>query len=389
MGLATFAIKAALAAFFLWAALIVYSIGEQKGALESGAAKSGSLASPLSKDILREGLIAAVQTDATGDHSDLIRAYASRAPLSELPHEAGLARSITDGDAASASRFAEQALRRQPRSLAARLHGLSEAAQAGEFQSVIAEYERIIELRAIDGNILADALVGVFRGSGDWSALVTYLKTSPSSGNQLLSRLMNESIPVSDLESLIALYPRYQSGYLERLIREGSLDQAYSAWLEFSGLSDDAPFQRPFNPSFEDRSEPPPFNWSISRDRAEFQARGGLYVTYLGTGRPRLATQVLSTPSGDYVLRSVVEGRMPEDGGSLEWTLTCIESRARFATSHILLKTIGDREVFEEVLTVPDEACAFQRLELWGRSGEFPKTSRIEMLEVTLEPFSE
>ena len=80
---------------------------------------------------------------------------------------------------------------------------------------------------------------------------------------------------------------------------------------------------------------------------------------------------------------------MPEDGGSLEWTLTCIESRERVATSHILLKTIGDREVFEEVLSVPNEACAFQRLELWGRSGEFPKTSRVEMLEVTLKLFSE
>ena len=389
MGLARYAIKAALAAFFLWTALVVYSIGEQRGALETGAMTDGSIMSPLSKDNLRQDLITALQTDALGDHSTLIQAYASQAPTSELPYEAGLARSISRADAASASRFAEQALRRQPRSLAARLHGLSGAAQAGQFQSVISEYERIIELRAIDGNVLADALVGVFRASGDWSALVSYLKTNPSSGNRLLSRLMNESVPVSDLEALIALYPRYQSGYLERLIRDGAFDRAYGAWRAFSGLSEAEQIQRPFNPVFADRSESPPFNWEINRDRAEFQARGGLYVTYLGTERPRLARQILSTPPGDYVLRSVVEGRMPEDGGSLEWTLTCIESRERIAVSHILLKTIGDREVFEEVLSVPDEACTFQRLELWGRSGEFPKISRIEMLEVTLKRFSE
>ena len=389
MGLVKYAIKAALAAFLLWAALFVYSIGEQRGAVESGVAQSGSFLSPLSKDILRQELIAAVQKDATGSHSDLIQAFASRVPTGELPYEAGLARSITNADTLGASRFADQAMQRQPRSLAARLHGLSEAAQDGKFETVITEYERIIDLRAIDGNVLADALVGVFRGGDDWSVLIAYLKTRPSSGNQLLSRVMNENVPVSDLEALITLYPRYQSGYLERLIREGALDQAYRAWLAFSELSEGAQVARPFNPTFEDRSESPPFNWSISRDRAEFQTRGGLYVTYLGTGRPRLASQILRTPPGEYLLRSELQGRMPEAGGSLEWTLTCIKSRQRLATSHLVLKTIGNPEIIEDEFRVPDETCAFQRLELWGRSGDFPKTSRIELLEVTLEKLGE
>ena len=154
MGLARYAIKAALAAFFLWAALVVYSIGEQRGGLEFGQMQKGSIMSPLSSDRLREDLIAAIQSDPTADHNDLMQAYAALVPVSELPFEVALAGAITNADTEQASRFADQALRRQPRSLVTRLHGLSEAAQRGEFTKVIAEYERLIELRAIDGSCL-------------------------------------------------------------------------------------------------------------------------------------------------------------------------------------------------------------------------------------------
>lgn len=389
MGLVPWAIKAALAALFLGGAIYTYSIGEQRAASEQGVSAPGSYLSPLQAGILEEGLIKAVQADAAGDHQALIAKYAARAPLSEIPYEVRMARSLSTGDAAAAAEFAQQAMRRQPRSLAARLYGLSEAAQAGRFDQVIADYERIIDLRVIDRNILADALMGVFRASGDWSELVLYLKSMPTSGNALVSRLMSEQISAVDLEGLIALYPNFQSGYLNRLLRDGAYDEAYSAWKAFANLSDGALAKHPFNSTFEERPEPSPFNWTISKDRAEFQSRGGLYVTYLGTERPFMARQVLKAAPGDYALRTEVQGRMPESGGALEWNLTCIESKARIASSIIRLKTIGEREVFEETLTIPDEACGFQRLDLWGRSGDFPKTSRVEISSVKLSKISE
>lgn len=389
MGLVNWAIKAAVAALLLGAALYTYSLGEQRAATQLGSPKPGGLFSPLSADLLRQDLIAAVQSNAASDQQALITQYTARAPLSEIPYEVGLARALSNADADAATKFARQAMRRQPRSLAARLHGLSTAAQTGRFDQVITDYERIVDLRAIDRNILADALIGVFRGSGDWSALVSYLKSMPVSGKSLLSRLMNEEISAADLEGLIALYPDYQARYLERQLRDGAYDEAYEAWQTFANPPIAELQQHPFNAAFEDRPEPSPFNWSISQDRAELQSRGGLYVTYLGTGRPFIARQVLAAKPGDYALTTEVQGRMPENGGALEWNLTCIESNQRISNSVLQLKTINEAEIFEETLTIPQEACAFQRLDLWGRSGDFPKTSRTEIMSVRLNKFSE
>ncbi|MHA7901495.1 MAG: tetratricopeptide repeat protein [Henriciella sp.] len=389
MGIVQWLMKAALAAFFVFAAVFTYSVGEQRGATDTAAPASLSIMAPLKTDEIKTGLTSRVQNDLMGDFDQDLAALSERAPLDVLPFEIELARALTRNDAEAANAFADQALRRQPRSLAARLFGLSRAAQTGDYDRVIADYERIIELRAIDRNVLSDAIVGVFRGSGDWSALIEYLKSQPTTGRAILQRLMDEPMAVEDLESVIALYPEQQSRYLDRLVRDGATAQAYSAWQRFTGFSDDALNSLPFNQQFEDLPAPPPFNWMISRERAEFQSRGGLYVTYLGTERPLMARQIISASPGDYLLSTEALGRMPEEGGALEWTLHCLEDNSRLATSQIELKTIGEQEIFETTLTIPGENCDFQRLDLWGRSGAFPKTSRTEILSVSLDKFGE
>ncbi|MCR9271109.1 MAG: hypothetical protein NXH72_14045 [Hyphomonadaceae bacterium] len=389
MGIIQWVMKAALAAFFVFVAVFTYSVGEQRGATDTAAPASLSIMAPLKTDEIKTGLTSRVQNDLMGDFDQDLAALSERAPLDVLPFEIELARALTRNDAEAANAFADQALRRQPRSLAARLFGLSRAAQTGDYDRVIADYERVIELRAIDRNVLSDAIVGVFRGGGDWSALIEYLKSQPSTGRAILQRLMDEPVAVEDLESVIALYPQQQSRYLDRLIRDGATAQAFSAWQRFTGLADDALKSLPFNQQFEDLPAPPPFNWVISRERAEFQSRGGLYVTYLGTERPLMARQIISASPGDYILSTEALGRMPEEGGSLEWTLTCLGDNSRLAASQIELKTIGEQETFETTLTIPETNCDFQRLDLWGRSGAFPKTSRTEILSVSLDKFRE
>lgn len=389
MGLAQIALKSIFAALSVLAAVFAYSIGEQHASVEGSRDGSSLLIEPLRAERSRAALISAVQENAAGDFSEQIGSLARRAPLDPLPFEVELARALSSGAADEAEILARQAKARQPRSLAARLYGLSVAAQSGNYSQVLDDYERLIELRAIDGNILSDALIGVFRAGGDWSDLIEYVAGEPATGGRLLSRLMNETVAVDDLERLIAIYPDYQGRYLNSLSREGSYSRAYSAWRRFANLSDEAVMDLPFNGRFEDRPEPTPFNWSISRDRAEYQSRGGLYVTYLGTERPLMARQVLTAPPGDFILRTELQGRMPEAGGALEWTLICLGTNQRLANSILQLQTIGEREVFEETVTVPDEGCPFQRLDLWGRSGEFPKTSRTEIYSVQLIRFSE
>lgn len=386
MGLAKIGAKAVLAAFFVWAAIYTYSIGLQRGALEDGRADETGVLNSLRGEAKRAELLASMQADPAGDYVEDIQALALRMPADEVPYEASMTRASANFDPVAAGEFAQLAGVFQPRSLIARLHAMSQAAFRGETDQVIRDYERLVELRSLDRNVLADAVVGVFRGSGDWSALIDYVSTQPDTGSPILRRLMNERVDVEALESLIALYPDYQANYLNRLVRDRMFDEAYSAWQLFSNLDEPELANMPFNPNFEDRSEAQPFNWAISQDRAEFQGRGGLYITYLGTERPRMAHQITSAAPGEYMLRTEALGRMPENGGSLEWTFRCVDSRTRLAVQRVDLKTINQEEVFETRITIPDADCAYQYLELWGRSGEFPKTSRTEVLSVELIP---
>lgn len=386
MGLTGKAFKLALAIICFSAAALTFLIGEERGALEAGALKTERPLSLLRAHQSRTDLIGKVQEDAAGIYADLIQQLLRRAPLDPLPFEVGLSRALLLGDEASAERFADLALQRQPRSAAARLYRLSVSASAGQYDQVLQDYERLRNLRIVDQAVLTEALVGVFAASAEWSALLDYIRNSPSNGRSLLARLMREPVPPADLEPVLGVYPDFQSGYLSRRVREGAYEDAYRAWQTFTGLSDTARSSGVFNASFEPRSEPTPFNWYINKDRAEFQARGGLYVTYLGTGQPLLARQVLTVRPGQYALKTQLQGRMPEAGGHLEWHVTCLPTGQTLARSKLALKTISALETVETTLTIPNTDCAFQRLDLWGRPGAFPRTSRTEILSVRVEP---
>lgn len=336
---------------------------------------------------LRRDLIKSLETNNFSDAERLAKSLAVIVPVDELPYEAALSYANAENANVEALDFAHLALQRQPRSLAARLYLLREAAEQRQYEALIAQYERLIEMRSLNSDLLSDALVGVFRESGDWPVLIEYLKKRPPSGHYLVKRLLNEQnapAELRDLRSLISQYPSHQGSYLQLMLNNEGLEAAYLTWLALSNLSSEETQAMPFNQTFKTRPEPAPFNWSIHSGRSEFNDAGGLFVSYKGSEQPLFVKQTFSASPGEYTLKTEAIGRMTRNGGALEWRVHCASSKKQLASSIISLTKVSIRESFETNVSIPDAGCDFQTIELRGRAGAFPKTSRLTILSVAL-----
>ena len=308
------------------------------------------------------------------------------APLDPLPFEQKLLEAVAEDHTENAHEFAQQVLSYQPRSLAARLYLLTSAARREDFDVVFNQYEGLVRLRSLNDALLTDALIGIFREGGDWSPLLEYLGSRPPKGDLLARKILAEPVQIEKIADIMQKYPSVMGQYLKILMREGFDDEAYELWKSYSGVHRQDLDALPFNGTFAVREELPPFNWFIDYGRAEIQPVGGLHVTYLGRGNPEIAQQVMAAPPGDYLLQTKATGRMPAKGGALELLLTCHGKRTPIARSNIVLAGNLGIEAFETEVNIPREECGFQTLQLFGRPGEFPKTSRTEVLSLEMIP---
>lgn len=314
----------------------------------------------------------------------LISRLARVAPFDPLLYEFKLVEAISDGDTDRAQEYAKQVLSYQPRSLAARLQLFNSAAQEADFAAVFGQYEDLVRLRSLNDALLTDSLIGVFRQHGDWSPLLEYVQAVPPKGDILARKLLSEPIPVLELGLVFQNFPKVQRHYFLRLMQEGFGDEAYESWKSFTGVSEAKTESLPFNGRFADRKESPPFNWSTLYNRAEFQPAGGLYVSYPGTGEPVVVEQIMAAPPGRYLLQTKARGRMPANGGRLEWLVTCHGNQSPLARSPVALIRQAEIETIETEVSIPDRACDYQTLQLLGRPGELPNTLRVEILSVVM-----
>lgn len=386
MGLIDALTRLTIAVLSLGAGVLSFAAGDQHRAIDRGDSGYASGIHPFVGSRLKSEMTSAAQSSSPNVDQRSLRQLATIAPLDPLPFELKLVEAIASGDTEATRNAAELVLRYQPRSLAARLQLLNLAAQQADYAVVFEQYEGLVRLKSLNDGLLTDALIGVFRQSGDWSPLLDYLNTMPPRGEILVRKLLVETISIDDIDPIIRQYPSAQDVYLEKLLRDGYADQAYSLWKSFAGLREQDRIASPFNGSFMPREELPPFNWSSSYNRAELQPNGGLYVTYLGSGRPDIIEQTMVAPAGTYVLQTTAKGRMPTNGGALEWSVFCYGATTPLARSVIALERPMETETFEATVQIPEDECNYQILRLRGRTGAFPKTSRTEILSVALIP---
>lgn len=385
MGIVNYLLRGLLATSFVTIAGISYLLGVQRSNIELERNVNEPSYRFLREEKLRRDLVASLQAGSMQESRRLAKELALLNPVSEVPYEAAIVSAFAREDEASVAIFVTHAIARQPRSLVARLQKFRAAAKRLDYAALIHNYERLSDLRSLNVVLLSEALVGVFRAANDWSMLFKYLETRPPNGLLLIDQVLREPQLPAALEEVMKNYPSQQEKYLRRLVSDYGYHEAYRVWQSYATFFSEADrAMLPFNGIFRLRSESAPFNWFILPERAELRTNGGLFVSFSGRGTPLVARQVMSSPPGEYKLRTIASGRMHENGGALQWSVFCVQTNSILAESAISHDVEFENKVFETNLTVPDAECDFQTIELRGRAGRFPMNSHIEIESVSL-----
>lgn len=123
-----------------------------------------------------------------------------------------------------------------------------------------------------------------------------------------------------------------------------------------------------------------PLSWRFpaSSDGVVEPVGGGpLRLVFYGRADASLADHLLLLPAGRYRFQAQFGGSPPP--GTFEWRVTCLQGGRAFATWPV------GAPGGAQLLDVPAD-CPAQRLALWGRLGEFPRTTSAELLRVALNP---
>lgn len=123
-----------------------------------------------------------------------------------------------------------------------------------------------------------------------------------------------------------------------------------------------------------------PLAWRLpasSDGVAEVGKDGSLGLVYYGRADAGLADHLLLLPPGAYRFAAQFAGTPP--AGSFEWRVTCIQGGRMLTTWPVAASASA------QLLQVPAD-CASQRLALWGRMGDFPRTVSATLTRVALSP---
>jgi hypothetical protein len=123
-----------------------------------------------------------------------------------------------------------------------------------------------------------------------------------------------------------------------------------------------------------------PLSWRLpasSDGVAEAAPGGSLRLVYYGRADAALADHLLLLPAGAYRFQAQFAGTPP--AGSFEWRVTCLQGNRSLAAWPASATSSA------QTLQVPAD-CPSQRLALWGRMGEFPRTVSTEILRASLDP---
>jgi hypothetical protein len=123
-----------------------------------------------------------------------------------------------------------------------------------------------------------------------------------------------------------------------------------------------------------------PLSWRLPASAdgvAEAVAGGPLRLVFYGRNDVALADHLLLLPPGRFRFAAQFAGTVPP--GTFEWRVTCLQGSRSLASWPVTAPASA------QILTVP-AACPAQRLALWGRMGEFPRTTAAELARVSLQP---
>lgn len=110
---------------------------------------------------------------------------------------------------------------------------------------------------------------------------------------------------------------------------------------------------------------------------AEPGTDGSLTLTYYGRSDVALAERLSLLSPGPYRFAAQFAGDPP--AGSFEWRVTCLQGKRTLAAWPVSARASA------QLLQVPAD-CPSQRIALWGRMGEFPRTVSANLTRIALSP---
>lgn len=357
-------------------------------ALADGGPTTASRAGALSASLAVQGRLDDIFAQTDGAPTELTDQLA----FDMLRHEPLNARSLiyralsfeADGEHDSARAAMDMAAQRDPRNLALLKWRSMNAATAGDIETVLSSLAKLFELDHHNGEVYLQALESVSLSEDASAVLAEWVAQSDSPAIPRLVSELNASH--SDLALLFELNiaaPQSQAAFLNRLIEAQQFDLAYLAWLQFLPPSALADLEIPYDGGFKGKEGERPFNWAIRSSQAELLPDGGLTVTHFGRNTLRFASQMIRLSPGEYDLSVLASGRTEARGSYFQWEIRCLPDE-RLVSSLPLEETTETLQPFDLTFSVPADACRFQRLQLVGVAGEYPRWSRLTTQRVDI-----
>lgn len=309
----------------------------------------------------------------------LVRDAGRHAPLSAEPLQVAAAARLEVGDGAAGERLLKAALRRDPRSNAAHFMLAGQYIRQERIEEALVHVGVLgRRLRGTGTAAFAGALAMYLRQPGAVSKVAPVLANDPSLRSAVMNSLAADPGATSTLRALVRRGDADETWFrsaFERQLAAGDLESARGL-LAAAGVRGGGARLT----SWSAEADGGPLSWRLPPGPdgvAEADRNGPLRLVYYGRADAPLADHLLLLPAGRFRLAARF-GDLAAPG-IFEWRLTCLQGNRPLASV-----PVSGAEVNQVVEVPPD--CPAQRLALWGRMGEFPKTTSASLLQVTLVP---
>lgn len=322
---------------------------------------------------------------------DAVLAAAADAPLGAKALSQKLEQAYEGSVSDASIDLAALVLSQDPRSELARVILAERALVSGERDAFLKLYLPLFETDRRQSTAYADALASVSSDQELFRLIEAHVRnTQPYWGPQYLNSLAGSAgVPLAQIIPLYAEFPSAQPGLLRKLTASG---RWMSAYVLFSELLSSGALARepslpalsvPYNSGLLELKAPPPFNWQILGQGAEWIEGGGVYAFFQGRRGETFLVQTLPLQPGGWRLTARMSGDVSETGGWFRWQFACAGGSPlieRFEIHDLSAAPADYTFDFEKA----QQGCEFVTLSLIGVPGTFPQPARIEVRSVRL-----
>lgn len=178
--------------------------------------------------------------------------------------------------------------------------------------------------------------------------------------------------------------------FMRRLIGLGQYQEAFRHWTalnKMAGADVGGPKTIIFNPKFDTRLSPPPFNWierELPKYYSSFSSGEGLTAVFNDDVTRSLTNQIIQLEAGNtHSLDVQADWSYRDDQGLFFWAINCLNDNEWFAQLELNSQTKPQRGGALS-FQVPAENCDWQRISLFARPGRLSQHIRLKVSSVDI-----